>query len=50
VNGCASYNRQFAEPLRASEESEVYHLVERLDLPKDTAIAKPAEEAVRLGG
>jgi hypothetical protein len=40
--------RQFAEPLLASDEDEVFGMVDRFDLLKDTAIEKPAEEAVRL--
>ncbi len=40
--------RQFAEPLISSEDEEVYRLVDRFDLLRDTAIQKPAEEAVRL--
>jgi len=40
--------RQFAEPLLVNEEDEVYELVDRFDLLKDTAIGKPADEAVRL--
>ena len=40
--------RQFAEPLIACKGDEVKQAVERLDLLKDTAIEKPAEEFVRL--
>ena len=40
--------RQLAEPLRASDSTDVKRLIERLDLLKATAINKPAEEAWRL--
>ncbi|MBI1879339.1 MAG: ATP-binding protein [Chloroflexi bacterium] len=40
--------RQFAEPLSASESDEVYKIIERIDLLKETAVKKPIEEAVRL--
>lgn len=40
--------RQFAEPLTACEGDEVYRAVERIDLLKDTAIERPAEELIRL--
>jgi hypothetical protein len=40
--------RQFAEPLLVCEGDEVYRAVERLDLLKDAAIERPAEELTRL--
>jgi len=40
--------RQFAEPLIVCEGEEVKRAIERLDLLKDTAIERPAEELARL--
>lgn len=40
--------RQLAEPLKSGPEEAVDGLVDRLELLKNTAIARPAEEALRL--
>lgn len=40
--------RQFAEPLIACRGNEVRLVIERLDLLKETAIERPAEEYIRL--
>lgn len=40
--------RQFAEPLVHCDDNSVTELLERFDLLKDTAIAHPSEEKVRL--
>ena len=47
-NASIRHLRQFAEPLLVCESDEVLEVIEQFDLLKDTALANPAEEKIRL--